>query len=219
MRIAVFLLVLSAAAVPVHAQEAPPPPPAADTAAEDPPVHRFMYARLGYGAIAGDRSYGTSSMGFGYRFESESLGLDVAFLNFQTGGTGYDSANATAWSLLKLQGLYFLSPATTARGYVGGGLSWGGIGFGSGEHDYGALSYSTSWNGSGLQGEMTVGYELPRANALRVFVEANAVLPLYKVGSQTYTHSRGGASTTTAQSRYAPSLIASVGVGWRRGRH
>ena len=154
----------------------------------------------------------------GYRFELDSIGLDVSFLNLQTGGRSYESSGgATAGSLLKLQALHFLKPTSNASPYFGGGLSWGITDLGGGSEGYGSGTYRTSWHGSGLQGELTAGYELPRASTLRIFVEANGILPFYKVASKTYSYSRSG-STTTADRRYGPSLVVSVGIGWQRNR-
>jgi hypothetical protein len=156
--------------------------------------------------------------GFGYRVELDSIGLDVSFLNWQ-GRTGtYGSASSAMTSaLLKLQALRFLRPTANASPYFGGGVSWGISDFGGGSVDYRSPAYRTSWHGRGLQGELTFGYELPRASTLRVFVEVNGVLPFYKVASTSYPYPRTG-GTTTIDRRYAPTVIASVGVGWQRSR-
>jgi hypothetical protein len=179
---------------------------------------RFGYARLGYAGLFGDRTYGMPSLGFGYRFELDSLGLDLSFLNLQQGGSSYQSSgHAIAGSWLKLQGLYFLRPTANASAYFGGGLSWGHSNIAAGSADDRPDTYRTDWHGSGLQGELTIGYELPRASTLRLFMEVNGVLPFYRVTSETYLYSRSG-SATTVDRRYAPSVVASVGVGWQRNR-
>jgi hypothetical protein len=101
--------------------------------------------------------------------------------------------------------------------YVGGGASYGITSFGGGSAN--AAVYRGSWQGSGLQGELTVGYEWPRASGLRALVQADATLPFYNVTSQTYTSSRPGApGVTSTDRRYSPSLAVSVGVGWQRTR-
>ena len=66
--------------------------------------------------------------------------------------------------------------------------------------------------------EVTVGYEVPRASSLRVFVEANATLPFYNVESTRTTYSRTPSYVTTSVSshRYAPSVVVSLGLGWQR---
>jgi hypothetical protein len=172
----------------------------------------LWYARLGFGGVFGDRAYGTPALGFGYRAELDSLAIDVSFLNFQFGPPNdYYSGggNVSANSLLKLSGLYFLDAAANRTSYVGAGLSYGHTSFGGG--NYRAVDrYSTEWDGSGLQAELTYGYELARATSLRMFLQADAVLPFYQVSSETI--SRTGLAITTDR-RYAPSLVVSIGVG------
>jgi hypothetical protein len=181
----------------------------------------FGYARLGYGSIFGDRSSGGPSLGFGYRAEMDSFGLDVSFLNVQVpssrSGSYYGSPQgSTAGSVLKLEGLYFMNPKANATPYFGGGVSYGFTDFGG---TSGTSGYE-SWHGSGLQCELTAGYEWPRASTLRMFVQADAILPLYNVTSETITYSRPAATTTIATDhRYSPSLVVSLGLGWQRNRH
>jgi hypothetical protein len=172
----------------------------------------LWYAKLGYGAISGDNTYGTPALGFGYRAEMDSLGIDVSFLNFQFQPSHfYSSTEASAATFLKLSGLYFLNPTANRTPYFGGGLSYGRSSFGG---DYGYINttgrFSTNYEGSGLQGELTAGYELARATNFRVLLQADAVLPFYQVESQTF--SRFGVPTTTDR-RYAPSFVISIGIG------
>jgi hypothetical protein len=181
----------------------------------------FGYARLGYGTLFGDHSYGGPTLGFGYRAELDSFGIDVSFLNVQAPASGSNdyygsSQGSTSGSMLKLEVLRFMRPQANATSYLGGGVSYGFTNFGG---TYGNTTYQTSWNGGGLQGEMTAGYEWPRASTLRMFVQADATLPFYNVTSETITISRSGSYGTSAtQHRYSPSLIISVGLGWQRNR-
>ena len=174
----------------------------------------LWYARLGYGSLFGPKSYGTPSIGFGYRAELDAFAIDVSFLNFQfSGNNGYSSYDASAHSLLKLSGLYFLSPTSNRSAYFGGGLSYGYQMFG-GSYTPVNGAYTSPWEGRGLQGELTLGYELARATSFRTFVQADAVLPFYEAVSETYPiSSRPGAPPPTTSRRYAPSLIVSIGVG------
>lgn len=170
----------------------------------------IWYARLGYGSIFGDRAHGMPALGFGYRAELDSFAIDVSFLNFQFGSSNYASSGASAGSWLKLSGLYFLNPRASLTGYFGGGLSYGRRSFGGDWHYSPTGTYTTAWEGSGLQGELTVGYELARATSLRLFVQADVVLPFYEVTSETF--SRYGVPAATDR-RYAPSLIVTIGLG------
>jgi len=186
----------------------------------------FSYARLGYAGIFGDQIYRTPSFGFGYRAELDKVAIDVSFLNLQVGQSDYYSSSASAGgaSLVKLSGLYLFNRTANATPYLGGGLSWGRtyindvqqaeftpVGAGPASVYY----YNTGGHGSGLQGELTAGYEFGRATTIRMFVQADAILPFYSITSQTIS-SRGVVSSET--SRYAPSLVMSVGLGWQRNR-
>jgi hypothetical protein len=187
---------------------------AAQSATERVHGDSLWYARLGYGSVFGDRAYGGPAIGFGYRYELDSFGVDVSFLNFQKRasndytyyGPYQTSSDAFAGSLLKLEGLYFLRPKANATAYVGGGFSWGGVSFGSG------------WDGSGLQGELTAGYELPRASTLRTFVQLDAALPFYQTSTIRYPVNYRGVGPVTTEHRYTPTVAVSFGVGWQRDR-
>jgi hypothetical protein len=175
----------------------------------------LWYARLGYGNLFGNESYGTPALGFGYRAELDAFAIDVSFLNVQfSANDTFSSHGATAQSLLKLSGLYFLSPRANRSAYFGGGLSYGHQNFGSAP--YNAGYYSSGWHGSGLQGELTAGYEFARVTTFRMFVQADAVLPFYQASSETYSIPSRTSTTPpvpTITRRYAPSLIVSIGVG------
>lgn len=189
------------------------------SAAQAAPAHRVwsdsvLYARLGYGAIFGDQQYGGPSVGLiGYRKELDSFGIDVSFMNFQYKSSPaaypYSAASGMTGSWLKLEALHFATPLSDRSRYAGAGLSWSTTNLDAS---------SKSWNGSGLQGELTVGYELGRASTIRVFVQADAGLPFYKVSSTTYAypHDYRSPYVSTTESRYAPSLMVSVGLGWQR---
>jgi hypothetical protein len=171
------------------------------------------YARLGFASLFGDDAYGTPAFGFGYRAELDSFAIDVSFLNFQFSPSGYFSgAEASAGSWLKLSVLHFLDRRANRSAYFGGGLSYGRREFGRWEYpisNQAPYEYHTSWEGDGLQGELTVGYEFARATSLRLFVQADVVLPFYSAVSETF--SRTGPIATDR--RYAPSAIVSVGIG------
>jgi hypothetical protein len=188
--------------------------------AEPKRVHAdtFGYGRLGYGRVLGKDGSGNPVLGFGIRAEMDSFGLDVSFLNYQlpSSGGGYGSAGSLGGSLLKLEGLYFVNPKANTSAYFGGGMSWGTTS-GHSSTASASSSYSyTSWSGSGLQGELTAGYELPRASELRIFVQADATLPFYRVTGQTYAFSAGRSSNVLQGHRYNPSIAVSVGLGWQR---
>jgi hypothetical protein len=179
-------------------------------------IDSFGYARLGYARMLGTGGAGNPAIGFGYRAELDSWGLDISFLNQQlpSSNRAFGASSSMAGSLLKLQGLYFLNPRANASAYFGAGLSWGTTlgSTGSSQDGY------SSWHGSGLQGELTAGYELPRASELRVFVQGDATLPFYRTTGQAFTFSQGRSSAVTTGRHYNPSVTVSVGLGWQRRR-
>jgi hypothetical protein len=179
-------------------------------------VDSFGYARLGYGTVLGAGGSQHPAMGFGYRAELDTFALDVSFLNQQlpSSNGGYGSSGGMAGSFIRLEGLRFARPKSNASAYFGGGLSWGAT---SGASSSSANSYS-SWSGSGLQGELTAGYEVPRATDLRVFFQADAALPFYSTRGQTVTYSASRTTTVTTGRRYNPAITLSIGIGWQRHR-
>ena len=111
---------------------------------------------------------------------------------------------------LKLEGLRYFSAAADRSPYVGAGLSWSTANF---NHD------NTSWEGDGLQGELTGGFEMGRAGSIHVFVQGDAGLPFYNLRSTTYTYVTAPPYITepTVTQRYVPSFSISLGLGWQRG--
>jgi hypothetical protein len=180
-------------------------------------VDSFGYARLGYGGTLGAGGSPHPAFGFGYRAELDAFALDVSFLNEQlpSYSGAYGSSNGFAGSIIKLEALRFTRPRSNASPYYGGGLSWGAT---SGGSSYSTMSYS-SWNGSGLQGELSAGYEMPRATDLRVFIQADATLPFFSTHGQTVTYSQSRTTTVMTGERYNPSITLSIGIGWQHHRH
>lgn len=172
-----------------------------------------LYARLGYGGIFGDSTYGGPSVGLiGYRKELNSIAIDVSFLNFQyrtsQSSYGYSSGSMTA-SWLKLEALRFRTPLSDRSAYMGAGLSW---------NTTNIDNSSRYWNGSGLQGELTAGYEIGRASTIRLFIQADAGLPFYTLtGTTTFYSYAMRNPSPVIEHRYAPSLMLSLGLGWQRG--
>jgi hypothetical protein len=179
-----------------------------------------FYARLGYGAMFTGQTVGVPSIGLlGYRHELDSVAVDVSFLNFQmnnsrtyTGIYDYgDSSSSASW--LKLEALYFTKPAANQSPYFGGGLSWGAMSLARG---------SESGSNTGLQGEVTAGYEIGRASSIRTFFQVDTSLPFYTVPMRAYSIVTAPTlryGYVTAGNRYAPTLSVSIGLGWQRGGH
>ena len=172
------------------------------------------YARLGQSIVFGDDVRHAPGFGFGFRKELETLAIDVSFLNLALDFDPNEEREMAAGSLLKIQALRFLSSNAPRSAYLGGGLSWGVI---SVDRSVPPGGGATSWHGSGLQGEMTIGYELARDSPLRVFVQAEASAPFFNAHSDTFAYPRAGSIVNTGrQARYVPSVVVSAGVGWGR---
>jgi hypothetical protein len=197
-----LILIVLAHAMPVVAQPLDEP-------------NLFTYVRLGTSAVMADGVRRAPAVGFGMRAELERFAIDVSGLNFALNYDARDPARELAvGSVLKIQALKFLTPGREGSGYVGGGVSWGYVSVGRAARSDGL---NTSWHGRGLQGEFTIGYEVPRSSAIRFLVQADASMPFFAARSETFTYpSPGNAVSTGRERRLIPSLALSVGVGWRR---
>lgn len=163
----------------------------------------LWYIRLGYGSILGASS-GGPAVGFGYRYELDNIGIDASFLNFvlppDDGNTDFDASG----SLIKLMGLYFVNPTANRTLYLGAGVAYGSSGL---------TEEADTYTGSGLQGELSLGYEILRASSIRMFMQLDASLPFYSVQSTQFT-----TLGSTTDSKWAPTFALSLGVGWGRSR-
>jgi hypothetical protein len=175
------------------------------------------YARLGYGGASADQFRSAPAIGFGYRAELESFALDVSFFNYVIRADPYETGrDVFAGSVLRLQALHFLDAEADRSAYVGAGLSWGGVSVSRGSS---GGTYSNSWRGSGLQGELTAGYELTRSTPMRFFIQTDIGLPFFKAKSESYNFMRlpdGLYRPATVEERYIPSAVISLGIGWQR---
>ena len=216
MRNALILAAVVALAAPAYAQNA-----GVGSAGQTPrsELRSFGYARLGYGGAAADGFRSAPAIGFGYRAELESFALDVSFFNFIVRADPYETGrDVFAGSTLRLQALHFLDAEGDRSPYVGAGLSWGGVGVSRGSS---GATYSNSWSGSGLQGELTAGYELTRNTPMRMFIQTDIGLPFFKAKSASYSVTRtpdGFIRPASLEERYIPSAVVSLGIGWQRHR-
>lgn len=161
----------------------------------------LWFLRLGYGAIVGGNFSSGPAFGLGYRHELDQFGLEISGFNMIVGGDQLSDGDVgITGSWIKLSGLYFFEPTANNSPYVSAGLSWGATGVTSGEG-----GSRQAYGGSGLQGEISGGYEFLRASTIRLFLEANAVLPFYTSKSS---------FLDSSDSIYNPSFTLSVGVGY-----
>lgn len=165
----------------------------------------IYYARLGYGLITGGDVATGPAFGFGWRYELDNMGIDISALNFTISDSKTDAAS---FSLLRLGALYFFDPVANSTAYLNGGLSWGWTVTEFEENDV-----TRTYEDNGLQGEIGVGYEFMRTSTIRLFVEANALLPFYTVDYDG-SYWDEGANADEEDSRWAPVFNISLGVGY-----
>ena len=164
----------------------------------------LMYVRLGYGSQLGAASRSGAAMGIGFRRELDVLAIDVSFANIleQSARAGFLD-NGSSASLIKLVALRYMNKQSNSSVYWGGGASWGSA---SGWSD------NNYWRGSGIQGELTAGYEMLRASNIRMFWQADMVLPLYSVAVENFRN------LSVSNRQYMPTATVSFGLGWQRDR-
>jgi hypothetical protein len=166
----------------------------------------LFYVRLGYGTVRGGDSKSGPAMGLGFRRELDAFALDVSFLNFQSNTrSGYYSGGHSSGSWVRLGALRYTNRTANTTPYVGGGLSWGAVNGSNGNRYF---------SGSGLQGELTAGYEMLRASNIRMFLQTDVVLPFYSATAHVYQPRMA----PITERRYVPSASVSIGMGWGKSR-
>lgn len=151
----------------------------------------LKYIQLGFGAItaAGSAASGPA-FGGGWRKELDRIALDIA-ITFLFDNTEFDGATI---AIPKLMFLWNQNPTADATVYYGLGAAFGISGIDAG---------SSSYGGSGIQGQVAAGYTMFRSSTIRGFVQLDVTLPIYR------SKESGGTS-----SRWTPSGFLSIGFGW-----
>ncbi len=172
----------------------------------------LWYARLGYGLTNGGGSSAAGpAFGFGYRYELDALGIDLSFINLALAtskqrdayGSQNDETNVSG-SWIRLLAYYFAGGKASSSFYAGAGLSWGGAAVTDG-----AVVYS----GSGMQGEVSLGFEVLRSSTIRLFVQADGTFPFWKATPDVDPYFATGAPSG---SRYTPTFVLALGGGFGR---
>jgi hypothetical protein len=175
----------------------------------------LWYARLGYGLTFGGDLRKGPALGFGYRYELDNLAIDFSFFNFMVDSNNDNSGNSSSIGItatwIRLEALYFFNSLANGSSYIGGGLGWGAAATGKSETDMAGYTTTSVYSGSGLEAQVTAGYEFLRASTIRLFAQADLTLPFYMAHPDLLT------SGTSTSSRYLPTLTFSLGIGWGRG--
>jgi opacity protein-like surface antigen len=179
----------------------------------------LFYLRLGESAIVGPDLQNGPGAGFGYRMELDRVGIDAA-ASFAMSDVPHKATRGIEGSWLKLTAQYYFDPEADRTFYLGGGLSWGART---------ASMCNQRYTGSGLQAEIVGGYELLRSSTLRVFIQADATLPLYLASLEspattaatprwpTSNVARPPAAAPAAPGqRFLPTMGISLGIAWGR---
>jgi hypothetical protein len=170
------------------------PAPAAAQAPIEPAaprlVHHALYLQAGIAGMGG--AHAPHSIAGGYRYERSGTAFDTAI-------TGYSSSSestneAVSGKRLTFKLLHTLASSLGKSFYAGGGVGFGGSTI--------QLVYS-SYSGSGVEGIATVGVDVLHTSGLRMFMQADVVLPAYMM-----------TSNVTGETEYAGSVMVSVGLGF-----
>lgn len=161
----------------------------------------IWYAKLGYGSTPAAGFHGGPAFGFGRRWELDNIGINLGFLNFIMYQDGDELSGASAgW--IELGADYFFDAYANSSAYVGAGLSLG---------NHSIPDPDGAYENAGLQGKVTLGYEMFRASTIRLIAHLDATLPMYRL-SRTVID-----PITFAEDRqhvYSPTLQLSLGLGW-----
>ena len=163
------------------------------------------YAKLGYGATPAAGFHAGPAFGFGRRWELDSVGINLGFLNFILYQDSDEFSGASAgW--IELGADYFFDPYANSTAYVGAGLSLGNHSLPTDRGDY---------ENAGLQGKATLGYEMFRASTIRLSLQLDATLPMFRLTRTTTVADAGtGASIEIEDHVYSPTFQLSLGLGW-----
>jgi hypothetical protein len=162
----------------------------------------IWYAKLGYGATPANELNSGPAFGFGRRWELDRIGIDLSFLNFLLYQTS-NGIDGTSVGWVELGVDYFFSPYANNSLFMGAGLSLGSHALPSDEGE--------EYTGGGLQGKVTLGYELFRASTIRLLVEADARLPFHRLSRDRFEPVTGA---SVRDHTYAPTFVLSLGIGW-----
>jgi hypothetical protein len=163
----------------------------------------IWYAKLGYGSTPAAGFHGGPAFGFGRRWELDSICINLGFLNFIMYQDSNEFRGASAgW--IELGADYFFDPYANSSAYMGAGLSLG---------NHSIPDAGGSYENAGLQGKLTLGYEMFRASTIRLIAHLDATLPMYRL-ARTVTDPI--TQLEDEQYIYSPTMQLSLGLGWGR---
>lgn len=194
------------------------------TIAQDEPrrmqADSLFYARLGYGYAHGGEGIGGPAFGLGWRYELNRAAVDLSFANLVVADNEREAG--VGGTIIRLGGYWFAHGGANHSPYLGGALGWGVsdpntqyLQDADGDWD------GPSYYGNGLHVDISGGYEFLRASTVRLFIQGDVSLPVYKASLE-YGFALWqdtGASRPWADEIWAPTFSLSLGLGFeRRGR-
>lgn len=130
----------------------------------------FFYFKLGYGGLINDSVSKGAAFGIGYRYEMDELGVDISLLNTIIDRDGYKGYYV---SLARLGGIYFFNPISNNTFYLSGGIEYSLSEVEDKQHN--------EYDGNGLGGTASLGFETMRTSTVRMFFQFDASLPFYNI--------------------------------------
>ncbi len=127
------------------------------------PISKQGYYYLRFATSDADFIFANSicpGFGVGYRHLADDGAIDISM-----NGNGNFHFQKSCWTAPKVSYLHYLNPDEEKSAYVGGGLAWGGMDFGRGNHFIGIIPSAT------------LGYEFSHKLPLLGFSELNISQP------------------------------------------
>jgi hypothetical protein len=161
----------------------------------------LWYMRLGLGGfVAGETSFGPA-FGMGWRRELDRIAIDLSIFD-TTLGRKNGSYQDYGMSAVKLMGLYYFDAYANNSLYAGAGIGWG---FTTVHRD------DWRYTDSGLNIELSFGYEMLRVSNIRILLQVDGSLPTYKATADRLFY---GSATPMTDSIWAPTVGLSIGLGF-----
>jgi len=160
----------------------------------------IWYAKLGYGSTPAAGFHSGPSFGFGRRWELDRIGINLGFLNFILYQDS-DEFDGTSVGWIELGADYFFDPYASSSAYVSAGLSIG---------THSIPDNGGRYENAGLQGKVSLGYELFRASNIRLQLHGEATLPMFRLTRADYDP----LLIDSPEHLYAPTFQFCLGIGW-----
>ncbi len=166
-----------------------------------------VYASTGYGGTFGADYAAGPSIAFGWRHEIRHFAIDFSVADVTIPTNQQDVSPGPSGSWFRVGVMYLFNQYASHTPYVGAGL---GFGVTNVEQNVNSSTQDEiSFQGRGVNVDISGGYELFRASNVRLFIQGDVVLPTYKSQVNDYQQDE-----TSTNSRYTPGFELSMGGGF-----